>query len=549
MIYIFGGAFDPPHAWHIAIIRALLHFHQPTQIVILPSGKRNDKEYNVSDEHRLKILEIFLRDIHDSRVIVDDYFIREWQWEMITRDVDQYAREKYGDDIVHIFGTDTIASMPDWDSEQYATKKIRKIFVPRGFRKMEDKKTEKQNLQIIMEWSWCRFSPWKGGVRGGYIEYNPSLLEFAKQNRKTSNNMEKDMWSVLRGEKMGYKFHRQKPIGEFIVDFYSPSLQLVIEIDGDSHIESIAYDKRRTEYINSLGIHLLRFTNSEVGKNLEWVREYILEWIKNIKEINSVTPPNLPFSGEGLEKIQNYQIFTDSHIPDISSTEIRASIPEYTTIHARYESDPQFMIPWLSKKISQYILQNKLYLPKQVKKPKILVHVCCGPDVTMPILELRDEYDVICFWYDPNIQPKAEYDKRYEAFVRVCEIENIPYIKGAYDVKNFFSRIRWFEDTPEKWEKCTHCYDMRMYVAAKLAKRLNIPLYTSSLNTSPKKDLEKLFKMGHKYAEKYGIEFLDIPFRKLGWFAKSVAYTTKHNIYRQNYCGCVYSIRDGGGAG
>lgn len=70
---------------------------------------------------------------------------------MITRDVDQYARQKYGDDIVHIFGTDTIASMPDWDSEQYAAKKIRKIFVPRGFWKMEDKKTEKQNLQIIME--------------------------------------------------------------------------------------------------------------------------------------------------------------------------------------------------------------------------------------------------------------------------------------------------------------------------------------------------------------------------------------------------------------
>jgi len=70
-----------------------------------------------------------------------------------------------------------------------------------------------------------------------------------------------------------------------------------------------------------------------------------LEWIKNIKEINSVTPPSLPFSGEELEKIQNFEFFTDSHIPDISSTEIRASIPEYATIHARYENDPQFMIP------------------------------------------------------------------------------------------------------------------------------------------------------------------------------------------------------------
>jgi predicted adenine nucleotide alpha hydrolase (AANH) superfamily ATPase len=85
-----------------------------------------------------------------------------------------------------------------------------------------------------------------------------------------------------------------------------------------------------------------------------------------------------------------------------------------------------------------------------VKKPKILVHVCCGPDVTMPILQLRDEYDVICFWYDPNIQPKSEYDKRYEAFVKICEIENIPYIKGAYDVKNFFTRIKGLEHTPEK---------------------------------------------------------------------------------------------------
>lgn len=87
---------------------------------------------------------------------------------------------------------------------------------------------------------------------------------------------------------------------------------------------------------------------------------------------------------------------------------------------------------------------------------------------------------------------------------------------------------------------------MRMYVAAKLAKRLHIPIYTSSLNTSPKKDLEKLFFMGHKYAKQYGIEFLDIPFRKRGGFEKSVEYTKKHDIYRQNYCGCIYSIRDGG---
>jgi nicotinic acid mononucleotide adenylyltransferase len=126
----------------------------------MPSGKRDDKSYHVSDEHRLAMLNIFVAEINDSihlaeqdfsssitetdelcrndkksRVIIDDYFIQNWEGEMITKDVDRYCREKYGDDIVHIFGTDTVASMPDWDSEQYAAKVVKKLFVPRNIKK------------------------------------------------------------------------------------------------------------------------------------------------------------------------------------------------------------------------------------------------------------------------------------------------------------------------------------------------------------------------------------------------------------------------------
>ena len=270
--------------------------------------------------------------------------------------------------------------------------------------------------------------------------------------------------------------------------------------------------------------------------------------LKKIKKLFIPRNASEGISHDFFEKygVENYELFSDSHIPDVSSTEIRKIIPENTTLKILFEENPKFIIRGLSNQISRYILEHRLYRLKPTKKPKILVHVCCGPDVTMPILQLRDEYDVICFWYDPNIQPKSEYDKRYEAFVRVCEIENIPYIKWAYDVGNFFTRIKWVEHTPERGEKCTYWYDMRMMVSAKLAKRLKIPYYTSSLNTSPKKDLEKLFKMGHLYAEKYGVEFLDIPFRKRGGFEKSVEYTREHDIYRQNYCGCIYSIREGG---
>jgi predicted adenine nucleotide alpha hydrolase (AANH) superfamily ATPase len=83
-------------------------------------------------------------------------------------------------------------------------------------------------------------------------------------------------------------------------------------------------------------------------------------------------------------------------------------------------------------------------------KPKLLLHICCGPDATIPIVDLKDKYDITCFWYDPNIQPKQEYIKRLEAFKKVCEIEDIPYIEGEYDVPNFFRAIKGLENTPEK---------------------------------------------------------------------------------------------------
>ena len=210
---------------------------------------------------------------------------------MITRDVDIYAREKYGTDIIHVFGTDTLESMPSWDGEGYAAKKIHKLFVPRL-----------------------------------------------------------------------------------------------------SHRDEGSYPENKKEIPYS-----------------DWIASYL-----------AMTKEN---------GIENFELFTDCHIPQISSTELRASIPEHTSLGELFSENKRFCIPGLSRRISEYILENRLYREIPAQKPKVLVHVCCGPDVTMPILQLRDEYDVVCFWYDPNIQPKSEYDKRYEAFVKICEIENIPYIK------------------------------------------------------------------------------------------------------------------------
>jgi len=192
-------------------------------------------------------------------------------------------------------------------------------------------------------------------------------------------------------------------------------------------------------------------------------------------------------------------------------------------------------------------------------KPKLLLHICCWPDATVPIMDLKDKYEVICFWYDPNIQPKKEYNKRYKEFVKVCEIEWIEYIKWEYDVENFFKEIEGLENTPEKWDKCTKCYDMRLKRAALEAEKIGAKYWTSTLNTSPHKDLEKMFKIGDKYSSphpnplpkgegiEHKLEFLKIAFRKNKGFERSVEYTKKHKIYRQNYCGCIYSDTYPGG--
>lgn len=211
---------------------------------------------------------------------------------------------------------------------------------------------------------------------------------------------------------------------------------------------------------------------------------------------------------------------------------------------------------YLSDKSKVTSIHRTSYKPvKQVieRKEKLLLHICCWPDTCVPVMDLKEKYEVICFWYDPNIQPKKEHDKRLAEFIKVCEIEWVEYIIWEYDVHNFFKKIEGLENTPEKWEKCTQCYDMRLERSALEARRLWIKYWTSTLNISPHKDLDKMFNLWDKWSIqetfceeskenlRENLEFLKIAFRKNKGFERSVEYTKKHNIYRQNYCGCIYS--------
>ena len=293
--------------------------------------------------------------------------------------------------------------------------------------------------------------------------------------------------------------------------------------------------------------------------NREAMRRALIELLRKIpkKEIDSVLIDwNDNYSFDELDKKPIFVIWWDAKIIEIWAASIIAKVFRDRLMNTYSSLYPDLWIEshkWYGTKKHREFLNDKSKVTwihrlsyKPVKailesKPKLLLHICCWPDATVPIIDLKKDYEIICFWYDPNIQPKTEYNKRLKNFKKVCEIEKVEYIEWEYDTDNFMKSIKWLEHTPEKWEKCTKCYDMRLKKTVELTKELWITHWTTTLNISPHKDLEKIFKIWEKYSKKNNLTFLKIPFRKNKWFERSVEYTKKYNIYRQNYCWCIYS--------
>lgn len=293
--------------------------------------------------------------------------------------------------------------------------------------------------------------------------------------------------------------------------------------------------------------------------NKEAMRRSLIELLRKIdnKKISWVlVDGNDNYVFDELEKKPIYVIGGDAKVLEIWAASIIAKVfrDELIETYAKIYPDlglenhkwygTKKHIDYLSDKSKITGIHRVSYKPVAKvleQKPKLLLHICCWPDATVPIMDLKKDYEVVCFWYDPNIQPKREYNKRLKAFAKVCEIEWVDWIEWEYDVVNFLHEIKWLEHTPEKWEKCEKCYDMRLKRSALEAEKLGIKYWTSTLLTSPYKDIEKMFEIGDKYSLEKKLEFLKIAFRKNNWFLRSVEYCKTHKIYRQNYCGCIYS--------
>ncbi|MDD7738760.1 MAG: epoxyqueuosine reductase QueH [Fusicatenibacter sp.] len=202
-------------------------------------------------------------------------------------------------------------------------------------------------------------------------------------------------------------------------------------------------------------------------------------------------------------------------------------------------------------------MANKRNYQKELEKtiasqkdfaPSLLLHSCCAPCSSYVLEYLSQYFRITLFYYNPNIYPPSEYDKRVEEQQRL--IRELParypisFCQGVYDCDRFYDLTRGMENIPEGGERCFVCYEMRLREAAKKAQELQCDYFTTTLSISPLKNAEKLNEIGEKLALEYGVPYLNSDFKKKGGYQRSIELSRVYGLYRQDYCGCVFSAQE-----
>lgn len=176
---------------------------------------------------------------------------------------------------------------------------------------------------------------------------------------------------------------------------------------------------------------------------------------------------------------------------------------------------------------------------------KLLLHSCCAPCLTAVYERLSPTYDIVVYWYNPNIWPQQEHDKRLDVLKQYCGDIGVELLIEDYDYKlenqSWQKNIAGLENEPERGERCRKCYEMRLRKTAEIAKKNCFDLFTTELSVSPHKNADWLNKIGVDLEQELKIKYLIADFKKNNGFARSVELSHQHNLYRQNYCGCEYS--------
>lgn len=191
--------------------------------------------------------------------------------------------------------------------------------------------------------------------------------------------------------------------------------------------------------------------------------------------------------------------------------------------------------------------------------PKLLLHSCCAPCSSYVLEYLSQFFQITVLYYNPNIYPQEEYDMRVkeqkafiERFSKKASKQTEPdkiflaidFVEGCYEKERFYQAVKGLEDIPEGGERCFQCYELRLREAAEYALRLGMDYFTTTLSISPLKNADRLNEIGEALAKEYGIAYLNSDFKKKNGYKRSVELSQEYGMYRQDYCGCIFSKQE-----
>lgn len=179
--------------------------------------------------------------------------------------------------------------------------------------------------------------------------------------------------------------------------------------------------------------------------------------------------------------------------------------------------------------------------------PRLFLHACCAPCSSYVLEYLSEYFEITVFYYNPNISPREEYEKRVEEIQRLISEMSfrhpVTFMEGSYHPEEFYEMARGLESVPEGGERCFKCYRMRMEEAARLAAEGGYDYFTTTLSISPLKNAPKINEIGEELSGIYHVSHLPSDFKKKNGYKRSIELSAEHGLYRQDYCGCVFSKR------
>lgn len=191
----------------------------------------------------------------------------------------------------------------------------------------------------------------------------------------------------------------------------------------------------------------------------------------------------------------------------------------------------------LDKTLSKIVSENR--------HPTLLLHSCCAPCSSYVLEYLTKYFDITVFYYNPNISPKSEYQRRVEEQKRLISTmcPNVKFKEGVYEPEKFYKMSKGLENEPERGARCLKCYRMRLEESVQTAKNGNFDYFTTTLSISPQKDAAVLNEIGGQLSKEYNVPYLFSDFKKKGGYKRSIELSAQFSLYRQSFCGCVYSVR------